>query len=134
MIRSSFSALLGAAFGAVAIHPIRERCLDAGLANPELSAVGFTAGVAALIWLLLMTCREPAALARPIAEPHAEHQVHVHVAHPTPPTDGSCAKLQGCRVAEARRTRDHSDVSYTDLERCSLSCRFIRVGEPAYRP
>lgn len=133
MTRSSFSALLGAAFGAVAIHPIRERCLDAGLANPELSAVGFTAGVAALIWLLLMACREPAPVSSPSASVHTEHQVHVVVPRPTPPTSGSGVKSARQRVAEAEVTGDYSQVSCTDLQRYGRPCQFKFLSEATFQ-
>lgn len=59
MIRSAFAALLAAAFACLVHDTVRERCRDALLPNPDAAAIGLVAGAAALLWLLIMACREP---------------------------------------------------------------------------
>lgn len=59
MWRSVFAASLGAAYGAVAIFPMRERVADMLWQPTEAIAVGFVALSAALIAANLMACREP---------------------------------------------------------------------------
>lgn len=87
MIRSAFAALLAAAFACLIHDTVRERCRDAMLPNPDLSAVGLVAGVTALIWLLIMACRDPVErescpgrCGAPARPPVSSAQVTVHVA------------------------------------------------------
>ena len=60
MLRSAFATFLGAAFGAVAIVPMRERIADQLLQAPEAYSVLAVAILAGLLALLIMACRESA--------------------------------------------------------------------------
>ncbi|GEP09825.1 hypothetical protein [Methylobacterium gnaphalii] len=59
MLRSAFAAALGAAFGAVAIVPIRERVQDQLWQPAEAYSIILVALAAALIVILILACREP---------------------------------------------------------------------------
>lgn len=89
MIRSAFAALLAAAFACLVHDTVRERCRDALLPNPDAAAVGLVAGATALIWLLIMLCRDPVE-----AEPAytVQHHVSGWQPRPKPPTAGSAVQ------------------------------------------
>lgn len=125
--RSTLAAFLAAAYGAVTIGSVYDRCLDAMVPAPEALAITFTAWSAAIACLLIMLCRSPVEVVEyQFIYPDASPPGYVHVpGRAVPPAAGSgvrpptiemlkARKLEAeARLAEARALQAEADLRYS---------------------